>query len=272
MTVRVSICSPPHIVGSALGQESSQSFEHSPATQSFTSQSVMFAGGETLLSFMIALRTFRTAHMFVKRISSTCDRHLAVSALNSFSNSRYSSSFCDRSWLSKLRSEIVSASCSIMCFFPPPTMLSWSFKFSFSRWYSSELWSICACNSSTRSLYLPHCEAIMSCSSPQCGFSSEHFFHCSPLGSSATGDGVVNNDFIFLFLILLIIVFIVFVIPPVLIVFVVLIVYVFCVFVVPVVVLGCPWCTFRRLTAVSSLWPSASRTADLAAGVIIFSN
>mmetsp|Transcript_132576 Transcript_132576/g.369615 ORF Transcript_132576/g.369615 Transcript_132576/m.369615 type:complete len:315 (-) Transcript_132576:529-1473(-) len=61
---------------------------------------------------------------------------------------------------------------------------------------SSWFFCIMASSSSTKSLNFPHCDAMVSCRSPQLG-SPVHFFHCpSSAGFSTTGDvgtGTVGN-------------------------------------------------------------------------------
>mmetsp|Transcript_65589 Transcript_65589/g.211584 ORF Transcript_65589/g.211584 Transcript_65589/m.211584 type:complete len:254 (+) Transcript_65589:1101-1862(+) len=132
-----SVWVPPQAIGSFWGQVSSQSLSHGPATNSPTSQSVTALGGEALLAVRIPFRTFLTAHMSVKRISSTLALQSFVFHLYTLSRCLYCSLFSLLSMVSALRADTVSAS---ICMSPVLMFLlveSCSFMLAFSAVKSS---------------------------------------------------------------------------------------------------------------------------------------
>mmetsp|Transcript_103531 Transcript_103531/g.278291 ORF Transcript_103531/g.278291 Transcript_103531/m.278291 type:complete len:355 (+) Transcript_103531:1062-2126(+) len=192
---RTRFCVPPQAwtltPPTSAGQLSSQSTEHISGRQSLKSQSLIISGGVTLLYSMSLLRTTRTAQMFVNRISVMRSWHSFIFFLYVASRSRCCCSFSRVSAESEFISETASPSISWCFVLLARSEVTCSFRLSRSWMYSSLLRSIKVVSSSTRSLNLPHCSAIVSWRKPQSTlWGVLHFFHwLSEGGSFDTGTG-----------------------------------------------------------------------------------
>mmetsp|Transcript_8389 Transcript_8389/g.22423 ORF Transcript_8389/g.22423 Transcript_8389/m.22423 type:complete len:200 (+) Transcript_8389:1694-2293(+) len=175
MTCRVRCLMPPHLSTSipptSRGHASSQStfadrcipsVVQGPGDQSVTVQSLTWWGFMLVLYCSSALRTVLTAQMSVKRISEIRSLQLAIFMSNAWERSRCCSSFWREEDRREFSSEVASVSISanwLLCSLRVPI---WSFMLSRCLIHSSWLCSIRDVISSTRSLNLPHCVAMVS--------------------------------------------------------------------------------------------------------------